>query len=401
MNILFSISSLEVGGAQSFCFQLSSALADENSVYLFDIHPLKSLNSPKPPLDPRVKVFSSSYEKMDCFLSVSIPKFGYKIFKAISNKFNLRNKVDGFQLKWLIRRFDISIISSHMYLSDLYLSAILRDHPIKIISTWHGCYDSIFYSSTTRESLDFFQSNVRKIYSRINGCIIISERQRVLMSKLDIPRSLPITKIYNGHYKVKSRELPSYADLTTKFIYGMVARGEKSKGWLEAIKSFGAVLEVFPNSILMLVGGGRYLDMLQQKFAHNRNIIFVGEVRNPIDYITLFDVALLPTYFSAESLPTSIVEYLSCRVPLISTRYSEIPLMIELDGEEIGLLIDIEDGRPSISQLTRAMLKYQEVPILREKYRSLSGQVWKKFNMNSCLEKYLNFFQMIKCGYKG
>jgi hypothetical protein len=75
---------------------------------------------------------------------------------------------------------------------------------------------------------------------------------------------------------------------------------------------------------LVLVGSSDYLDGLRAATTNPR-VHFVGFAPNPIDWVRLFDVGLLPSYFASESLPNCVAEYLFCGAPVVATRIGEIP----------------------------------------------------------------------------
>jgi glycosyltransferase involved in cell wall biosynthesis len=65
------------------------------------------------------------------------------------------------------------------------------------------------------------------------------------------------------------------------------------------------------------------------------------------------DLFVLPTLFPFESLPTVIIEALSCRLPVIATWVGEIEKMLSAGpaGEKAGMLVDLGANEYNHSRL--------------------------------------------------
>ncbi|MFC7670062.1 glycosyltransferase family 4 protein [Hymenobacter humi] len=212
---------------------------------------------------------------------------------------------------------------------------------------------------------------------------------------------IPHAQIYNGFSGKLSAVLPDRSQLgvaATSLVFGMVARGIEQKGWAYAIRSFEALSEKYPQAHLVLVGQSEYLSQLKLAHQHPR-IHFVGFAANPIDWVRLFDVGLLPSYFPSESLPNSIAEYLFCGNPVIATRIGEIPHMLKVPGqtELAGKLIEQNGhGLTTPDELTQAMEDYLLQPQLLVAHRQLAQQCFDKFRMEHCVAAYEELFAAVK-----
>src|SRR6185437_13149544 len=85
---------------------------------------------------------------------------------------------------------------------------------------------------------------------------------------------------------------------------------------------------------LVLVGESTYLQTLKNNFAQHQTIHFIGESKNPLEWVNIFDVGLLPSTYASESLPTVVIEYLCCNKPVIASDAGEIVNMIQCDGKD-------------------------------------------------------------------
>jgi glycosyltransferase involved in cell wall biosynthesis len=164
----------------------------------------------------------------------------------------------------------------------------------------------------------------------------------------------------------------------------MVARGIKEKGWEELINAFEALS--LENAYLILVGGGAFIEQMKATYTSSK-IIYIGEVVNPLDYISLFDVGCLPSY--SENLPTSIIEYIYCGKPVIATNAGEIPAMIDASGEKrCGMLIEPGTPYSMIDQLKMKILLLVENRNEWERLKKNTTDAKQKFNMDICVGNY-------------
>ena len=105
-----------------------------------------------------------------------------------------------------------------------------------------------------------------------------------------------------------------------------------------------------------------------------------------------FDVCILPTYFKNESTPNSLIEYLTCGKPVISTNYVEIPNMMEFDNKIAGRLINLKNGKPISNDLFVEMEYYLKNKNKIIDHGKLAKLASKKFNIKVCSQLYLDFF---------
>ena len=176
----------------------------------------------------------------------------------------------------------------------------------------------------------------------------------------------------------------------------MVARGIKRKGLGRIYRSFYLTKQTNPkcNAHLILVGKGDFLKHLSKKYIY-KNIHFVGASDNPFEWIQKFDVCLLPTYFINESTPNSIIEYIVCKKPIISTNYVEIPNMLKGNNNIAGKLIDLNEGKLDYRDLFKYMELFINNPDIVDQYSKIADEASKKFNLKNMFPKYLSFFKNV------
>lgn len=97
--------------------------------------------------------------------------------------------------------------------------------------------------------------------------------------------------------------------ITNKYVFGCVGRLDYQKNYDFLLEVFAEYKKDYPQAILMIVGNGPLKDALEnkiQKMDLCKNVILVGQVDNPHDYYSAFDVFLMPSLF--EGLGIACIE---------------------------------------------------------------------------------------------
>lgn len=122
----------------------------------------------------------------------------------------------------------------------------------------------------------------------------------------------------------------------------IACRQEERKGTDVVIKSMPAILEVFPQATLDVVGGGSMLPYLED-LAHGLGVvdrvIFHGKVSQSRvrELLRPAHIFCYPTTAS-EGFPKVVLEALACGLPVITTKVSVLPHLIL--GSQSGLILD-------------------------------------------------------------
>lgn len=403
MNILVAIEDLRTGGAQIFGMRLAQALHERgHKVYLYS-HYANYINRPllqQVAPDVAVVAFKPALPGLDW-----LTRKAQGLFRRFGQPFPARETWVASHLRQTLEQLKIDVLNSHMIKSDyVAAAAATKSRPVvPLVISMHGCYEDFLYKKSEPE----VTQHSRRALRQAAGIVYLSEKNLEIFSVPGVrPLSdLPHVQIYNGFEGRFSGpdQLPTRAQLGIgehDIVFGMVARGIPEKGWHYALHSFDEVSQHFPQAHLILVGASAYLDELRES-TRNPNVHFVGFVPNPIDWVRLFDVGLLPSYFASESLPNSIAEYLFCGVPVIATRIGEIPAMLAVPGGSIaGVLLDQDgSGLTEPAALTAAIQEYLTTQPLLAAHRALAAQCFEKFRMAHCVAAYEEFFE--KARYSG
>ncbi|WP_185829274.1 glycosyltransferase family 4 protein [Sphingomonas ginkgonis] len=376
MRILILLETLTIGGAEIFGLRLANALAARHEVMLAVMHGERVEPGLRAQLAPGIR-----------FASLRLPaKRNWHRLDTLLRRLGIdRSPQRAMQRRWLlglIRSFRPDAIHSHLLKADR-LVADAREgagHPVRHVLTMHGDYAPYLAGHADPQMI-----GVEQVASRIMGSAdaivaICDEHRDFLLARY--PAVAPrLHQIRNG-YVPSSRDDAPPLD-TREFRFGMLSRGVRLKGWEVAIAAFEKVGR--PDTRLVLVGDGPFLDELRSR-PQPPGVEFRGATTDPLSEIRRFDVALLPTLFPHESLPTVIIEYLVSGKPVIATDVGAIREMITApDGSLAGRLLRRDGGQVSPDELARHMAELLDDPGLRQAMQISAMAAAGKFDMATCM----------------
>jgi glycosyltransferase involved in cell wall biosynthesis len=391
-NILISVEDLKAGGAQTFVLRFAQYCSLKgHTVFIFchyswmiDLVMVKKMA-------PSVIVLS--FNQLPHWIDYLFFRFENFLQKFKLINFHPRKIFLANFLRKLIIKNKVSCVFSNTIKSDYVCANALKDLKIPFLITMHGDYEGFteFSRLGDKRRIPFLHNFMKRIYKRLNFLVYLSENNlntfRIFGSKTTITK-----KIYNGFTGTFSQNLNE--KLRTKYnipesaiVFCMVARGVEGKGWAELIEAFEKLKN--DNVYLILIGDGEFLSKLSDVNI-NRRIIFTGKHSNPLDIIRSCDIGILPSKMR-ESLPNSIIEYLFCGLPVISTNIGEVSKMLSGTDGISGILISHPDEN---------YIKYKEEMFLalkgmldsevRNQYKKHSYSAYKKFDMELCYQNYLS-----------
>jgi|TARA_Y100000310_G_scaffold174564_1_gene174592 glycosyltransferase involved in cell wall biosynthesis len=387
---------LVVGGAQVFALRLAQALSADYNVYFLVYHKNLVLGDLARKLAPDVPVISHKPFLGNMILLIDRLLFKVGIDDALYNYFVNR------WIKHQLLELHIDIIHTHAFKVDYEILKLIESVPVSWIITTHGDHAGFYERSVNREGAYVlnYADKLKAIFQRLNYFVYLTDRQlRFTTVFSDIEYEVhkkKLRKIYNGcagSFFSSKQSISAHLEVARlSMIYGMVARSHPDKGWSECIKAFERVVQVNPDVGLILVGSGEYLDQLRQRHSQTKNLFFVGYSANPIDWIQIFDVGLLPT--RNDNLPTSVIEYLYCGKPVITTDVGEISKMISCSEGRAGFVLQLNsEGKADTKIISNCMIKYYEQSELYTDHCVKAKKAFKKFRMEKCLKEYLRLYQ--------
>lgn len=290
-------------------------------------------------------------------------------FFLYNNQFQF-NMLAKFKALKAQHRFDL-LHANHAQMPDLFLRFLDPDTPS--LTTVHTTIDS--QRMGTRRSrvplrklersekmtflmLPLLRTLERCYFSKCRHAIFVSEFIRRLYSKVySMPGDWRI--VHNGVDTDMFRPRPRdecarrFPQLEGREVVLFSGRMIALKGIDMAIRSF-SLIQKETDALMVFAGAGKmepWKEMLEQLGVPRDRYLFLGGVPY-LEMPYLYSMAsafMLPSY--SESFPMTVLEAMSCQVPVIATDVGGIPEMI--DSGRNGLLV--QPGNPK--NLSAALLK--------------------------------------------
>jgi len=393
MNIILASEVIHPGGAETFILRLAQALKRQGHdarVFVFYNHLLNRELCKI--LAPNVEIVAA-----DIPLAGLLGKMDGLLFR-LGIDYSFRSYFTQKSLKRLIQEQKTNIIHSHLLKVDnLCISVALPQH-IPVVNTIHGDYLQFFEKTEKAVAIPLlnYLHKAKDNLGKLSAVVCISDKQ-VSFFEREFPEQTKgkVSKIYNG-YEGKITEERSVLRkrlgiAEDDFVFGMVSRGIAEKGWQVAIDAF---LQLNNSAThLVLTGSGDYISSLKEKYASEKRIHFTGHADNPINWINIFDVGLLPSTYPSESLPTVIIEYLYCGLPVIASDAGEIVNMTGQQDNPAGIIVPVKDSKVDATLVSTAMSKYLNDKDMYREHQSNAAICYRMFDMEKCVDAYTKVYQ--------
>jgi glycosyltransferase involved in cell wall biosynthesis len=306
----------------------------------------------------------------------------------------MRNKLDIFgvlKLISILRNEDIDIL----YILHTPLTLFLGVLCAKLT----GIRVSIIRSPTTIPTAHRKRRRIVNLLFLNFVDIIIAQAysQREYFIHHDSADPKKVTVIYNG-VDVERFSNPSDESALRKAIgipsgvhvVGIVARLEPQKGLTLFLNSARMVLDLFPNVYFLILGDGGERNNLEQmckELSIQKNVLFLGMVKDVSQIVSLFNVAVLASRPVGETFSNAILEYMAASKPVIATNVGSIAEQV-IDGET-GYLIEYDDS----AALTEAILKLlNDMHSARRMGEAGRRMVEEKFTIQKMINEYERLF---------
>lgn len=396
MVIAFSLTNLELGGAQIFVIRMASEMAKmiDKPIYIYDHNPEYRNNNILLNIDSRVKVVSYSENKIIRFF---VWKINGLLLKFNSN-FQFKEWVNKRKFNHFIKQKKIEIVNSHMAVSDFIVGECKSK--FKFVVTLHGEYELNYSDHPNKE---YIKQKIIFAVDKADDLIFTADKnftaiQDLLYTKKNLP-----TKIYVGfsaNSLVVKKVTKQFLGLSEKdFVIGMVSRGIPEKGWDTAIEVLNLINTRDTNKVnLLCIGEGEYLKNLIEK-QNNPHILlkqFTDNFQDYFSYYSVFDVLLFPSRFKGESVPNTVIEALYWDKPVIASNIAEVKNMISDENGnlagEIVMSLNYEEQKNEFKELVTKYINDKNYLI--EKSRIAKNAV-KKFEMSKIMNQYLEVFKKL------
>ena len=142
-----------------------------------------------------------------------------------------------------------------------------------------------------------------------------------------------------GRYDLNRSKLNISVDA---YVIGMVGRISYGKGPDLFVKAAALIKNKIPNAFFVIVGEGEErssIENLLSEMGLKEDFLITGWVSNPMEYIQLFDQAMLLTRW--EGFGLVLTEYMLAEKPIITTRVGAVPDLMQ-HGKN-GVMVDVGD----------------------------------------------------------
>lgn len=178
-------------------------------------------------------------------------------------------------------------------------------------------------------------------------CISDAEKESALKKRICGEEKLRV--IYNGidietydNNKQESVTRAKFGIPEDSIVIGMVGRVCQQKAPDIFIRAAKIIKKSVPNAYFIIVGNGEMENEIRKYAQENgleKSLLITGWVHNPLDYVSVFDVAMLLSRW--EGFGLVLPEYMLAGKPIIATSCDAIPYIIK-NGEN-GILVEIDD----------------------------------------------------------
>ncbi len=268
-----------------------------------------------------------------------LSKKGFQI-DAIARK-------EGFDLKLIfkIRKYlihhKIEVLHCHQYTPWVYGVLAALKTGIKVIFTEHGR----FYPDRSNWKRRYINPFLVRLTDHITA---ISKATKQALIDYEFIPSSKIEVIYNGIAELivnesRTKEIRTKHSISNNtLVLGTIARLDPIKNHRLLITAFADIHQQNPNTVLLLVGDGETraeLEQLVRQLKISDDVIFTGYRPEPVDYLQMIDIFLLPSLSEGTSM--TLLEAMSLSKPCVVTDVGGNPEIIK--DQVSGLVIPSND----------------------------------------------------------
>jgi glycosyltransferase involved in cell wall biosynthesis len=270
----------------------------------------------------------------------------YSKVKAMDVNFILfSNVLKNRDVSNFINKNSIDIVSFHGAKPFLMHLLLKNEISVPTVAVVHSDFRYDFLNSKIKYFI-FTPLSIMGLRS-FNNYICISNNLKTLLEEKKFNGS---KSIVNNGIDFKTVKIDVSAedmrnDLKLKpqdFVYVMVARLHPIKNHKEVIQAFKKLSVEFKDVKLLLVGDGELkgeLERLISEIKIENNVIFTGNVSNPMVYINCSDVSVLASLSEGGAPPLAVLESGIIRKPLIYTKVGDLESILD---ENSGYKISFE-----------------------------------------------------------
>ena len=175
------------------------------------------------------------------------------------------------------------------------------------------------------------------------------------------------------------------------YVVGMVGRISEQKAPDVFVKAARKIKDAIPESFFIIVGDGPDQDQIKKMIDDlglNDSFLITGWTKHAIEYLALFDVAVLCSRW--EGLPLVVPEYFAAKKPVVCTKIDAVDDMIE-DGVN-GCVVGIYD----VDAIEKAVVHmYEDASFVINLSETAVNIVRNKFDLAGATRKFTELINVI------
>jgi glycosyltransferase involved in cell wall biosynthesis len=297
------------------------------------------------------------------------------------------------KVRRLIKKYKPDILYMHSSKAGMIGRLANLGLKTKVMYNPHGWAFNMRVSKIKQKAIALAE----KILSNFcNKIIAISDAEKESALSMGICSENKIEVIFSGIDIEKFKEITKGFTLTREmlgiskeaYVIGMVGRITKQKAPDTFIKAAVEIRKIITNAYFIIVGDGdekKQLLKLINKNDMEENVLITGWVDNPLEYVRLFDIAMMLSRW--EGFGLALTEYMISKKPVIATNVDSIPNLINHDIN--GYLVKVDD----IKQIVDGVIKIHSNFEYKESLISNSfNRVIKKFNIKRVAKSHEKLF---------
>jgi len=305
------------------------------------------------------------------------------------------NKLNNMELVNFININTINIINFHGAKPFLMHLILKKKFNIPTVAVVHSDFRYDFLNNKLKYFI-FTPLSVKGLKS-FKNYICVSNNLRVLLEEkrikgskavvnngIDIEKSSIVTPAKNIRKNLKIKE--------HEFVYVIVARLHPIKNHREVILAFRKLTNDFNDVKLVLVGEGELraeLEKLIIELKLENEVIMVGNVSNPIDYINASDISVLASLSEGGAPPLTVLESGVVKKSLIYTEVGDLECILD---ENSGYKIIHQNNKDIYRAMNEA---YLDKGNLNVKGENLYKIVVNNFTLENFWSKYYKIYESI------
>jgi len=369
MKVLFVIDTINGSGAERSLVEISQHFKNYTPVF---VHLYKG-DQLKPNLeDAGIKVYS-----------LNIP--GSRNFSKAAK-----------ELEKIYQKEQPDIIHSTLFRSDAVTRKLKSKYNTPLISSFvNNSYNKLrfqnqpfsmqmklklvqLYDTYTSRKVDYFISNSETIKaSKAKSTLVDLDKVKVIY------RGRDIHKFANAEQTEGLEDLKKSLGITDKRILLNVSRLIERKGQLDMVNAMPAILEKYPNTVLLIAGHGVFEEKLNNRAKElgiEDEVKVLGRRPDVPQLLAIADFFVYPSYF--EGLPGALIEAMLSEKIIVC---SNIPENMECVDEDSAIIFE----RGNVQELTKKLLEVmdnkQGYKKLGERAREIAAN---KFDIDQIASEY-------------